>query len=293
MRTPRNSRTSSALRSSIAIAEPSAVARSTELRRRADVERDAVPRREHGQRVGADLVGGVAVGGDPVGADEDDVDLAEGHQVPGGHVGDERVRDAGLGQLPGRQPGALQVRPGLVDPDVDRPLGMVGGLDDAERGPVLAAGQRPGVAVGQDADRAVVGRRQDLEAELGQPAVVGGRLEHDRVGLGAHRRGDRVAVLGQLADLGVAGHHPLDRPAQVDRRRAGVDQRVGAAAERRLARVRPAVAPVPRRSAPARSPRPGRSPARRGRPSRGSRRRPRRPTGTGTRRGRRAGGAGR
>ena len=59
--------------------------------RGADVERDAVAGREHGQRVGADLVGRVPVGRHPVRADEDDVDLAAGHQVSGGHVGEQRV----------------------------------------------------------------------------------------------------------------------------------------------------------------------------------------------------------
>ena len=77
MRTPRNSRTSSGLRSSMTIAEPSGVARSTEDVGCADVERDAVARREHGQRIGADLVGGVAVGGHAVRPDQDDVHLAE------------------------------------------------------------------------------------------------------------------------------------------------------------------------------------------------------------------------
>ena len=114
--------------------------------------------------------------------------------------------------------------------------GMVRRLDDAERGPELAAGQRPGVAVGQDrgpADPPVPGRI--VQAELGEPAVVGRRLEDDRVGLGAHRVGDRVAVLGQLAELVVAGHHPLDRPAQVDRRRAAL---MSALAEPRIVALR-------------------------------------------------------
>ena len=39
--------------------------------RRRHVEGDAVLPRQHGHRVGADLVGGVAVGGDAVGADDD------------------------------------------------------------------------------------------------------------------------------------------------------------------------------------------------------------------------------
>ena len=107
-------------------------------------------RREDGQRIRPDLVGGVAVGRDPVRADEDDVDLAARHEVARSDVRDERVRDAGLGQLPRRQARALQIRPGLVDPDVDGSLGVVRDLDDAERRPELAAGERPGVAVGQD-----------------------------------------------------------------------------------------------------------------------------------------------
>ena len=57
--------------------------------------------------------------------------------------------------------------------------------------------------------------------------MVGRGLEDDRVRLGAHRVGDRVAILGQLPDRLVAGHHAFDGPAQVDRRRPGVDERVG------------------------------------------------------------------
>ena len=41
-------------------------------------------RREHGQRVGADLVRGVAIGRDAIRADEHDVDLARAHQGPRG-----------------------------------------------------------------------------------------------------------------------------------------------------------------------------------------------------------------
>ena len=120
--------------------------------------------------------------------------------------------------------------------------GMVGGLDDAQRGAVLAAGERSRVAVGQDPDRpVVVGRRQDRHAERREAPVVGGRLEDDPVGLLAHRVGDGRAVLGQLVELGVAGEDALDRPAEVDRRRPGVDERIGGAADRRLARVRTAV----------------------------------------------------
>ena len=210
-------------------------------RRRGDVERDAVTRRQDGQRVRADLVGRVAVGGHSIGPDDHHVHLATRHQVAGRDVRDERVRHAGLGQLPGGQSCALQVRPCLVDPDVERATGVVGDLDDPEGRPELPAGERPGVAVGEDPQRTVGRHGQGREAELRQPSVVGGRLQDDRVGLGPEGVGDRPAVVGQVAHRFVAGHHPVDRPAQVDRGRARLDERIGAAAERGPAGVRSAV----------------------------------------------------
>src|SRR6188768_1196605 len=47
---------------------------------------------------------------------------------------------------------------------VSRAPCMVSGLDDAQRGPELAACQRPGVAVGQDVERAVLGEDQGVQA---------------------------------------------------------------------------------------------------------------------------------
>ena len=216
---------------------PVAVPRSIELTGRGDEERDPVTRGEHGQRVGPDLVGGVAIGGDPVRTDDHGVDLTAGHQVAGRHVGDEAVRHACLGELPCRQPRALQVGPRLVDPDVDRATGVVGGLDDTERRAELAARERTGVAVGQDAERAVLREVERLQPERREPAVILGRLEDDRIGLGTHRRGDRVTVLRQLPDRLVGGHHPIDRPAEVDRGGPRAAQDVGRATERRAAGV--------------------------------------------------------
>ena len=85
-------------------------------------------------------------------------------------------------------------------------LALTGGLliwdlDHPERRPELAACQGPGVAVGQDVERPVPGSREGAQPELGEAPVVGRRLEHDLVGLGAHRGGDRLAVIGQLAQL--------------------------------------------------------------------------------------------
>src|SRR2546430_15236365 len=52
-------------------------------KRGGNIERDAVAPREHGEAVGAGLVGDVAVCRDAIGADVDDVHVAAAHQVAG------------------------------------------------------------------------------------------------------------------------------------------------------------------------------------------------------------------
>ena len=88
--------------------------------RRGDVERNAVLLGQHGDAVGADLVGDVAVGGDAIGADDDQIDLTEPHHRAGHVVGDDRRVDAVPDELPRGQPRALQKRPRLVGEHGDR-----------------------------------------------------------------------------------------------------------------------------------------------------------------------------
>ena len=58
---------------------------------------------QHGQAVGADLVGDVAVGGDAIGADHDQVDFARrAISDAGHHVGDERARRCRADRAPRR-----------------------------------------------------------------------------------------------------------------------------------------------------------------------------------------------
>ncbi len=114
------------------------------------VERHAVVGGQHGQRVRADLVGHVAVGRHPVGADHDQVDVARGHERAGHHVGHQGGGDAEPVELPGGEAGPLEHGPGLVDPHPRALAGLGGGPDDPEGRAVPDAGQRPGVAVGQD-----------------------------------------------------------------------------------------------------------------------------------------------
>ena len=103
----------------------------------------------HRETIRPDLVRGVAVGGDPVCARDDAVDLAAAHQVRGGRVGDHRVRDAELLELPGRQPRALQQRPRLVDPDVREQAVLPRRAQRADRRAVAAGREAARVAVRQ------------------------------------------------------------------------------------------------------------------------------------------------
>src|SRR4029079_6815747 len=106
----------------------------------------------------------------------DHIHLATGHQMAGGDVGDEPVRYPGLSELPGRQAGALEVRPRLVDEDLEVAALVERRLDDPAGRPELAAREWPVIAVGQDPEGPVLRARQELEAVGRQAAVVLRRL---------------------------------------------------------------------------------------------------------------------
>jgi len=178
-----------------------------------DVEGDPVLLGQHRHRVGSDLVGDVAVSGDAVGAHHHQVDLAGGHHVAGHVVRDQRGRDPVLGQLPGGETRALQVRAGLVREHAQHVPVAGGGADHPQRGPVAGGGQRARVAVGEDARR----MRDQLRPQVPH-AVAGGQvLFEDRVGLGqepfTHGRSASRLVGGE------APPHALDGPEEVDRGR--------------------------------------------------------------------------
>ena len=162
-------------------------------------------RREDGETVRPDLVRGVAVGGDPVGARHHEVDLAAGHERRRRPVRDHGMRDGELLELPRREAAALQERPRLVDPDVRDATRLVRGADCSERRSVATRREPARVAVREDA--------RSLREQLHR--------------VRAHRTAalDLVGVdpLGPLARRVVA--HRLERPAEVDRRRAGRGER--------------------------------------------------------------------
>ena len=118
-------------------------------RGRRDVERDPALFREDGVRVGPDLVGRVAVRGDPVGAHDDCSDFSAREVVAAHPVRDDLDRDSFARELPGRQAGSLEERPGLRRQDLERFSRFDRRADDPESAAVAAGRERSGVAVRQ------------------------------------------------------------------------------------------------------------------------------------------------
>ena len=157
-------------------------------------------------------------------------------------------------ELPGGQSRALEQRPRLVHPDRSTFPASARRADHAEGGAVAAGGERPGVAVGEDPlaarRRAPLRRGPSPRRRRGRPA----RWPAPRRAAPAARSPSAV----RASDRALA----LERPAQVDRRRArGVEHR-----NRRRGGGPP---PGSRRRAPRRRPRRCRSPARRAPPAGG------------------------
>ena len=106
---------------------------------------------QNGHAAGADFVGRVPVGGDPVAAHKAGLDPAVFHDHGGHVVADQRYVHPGPVELIAGEPGPLEQGPGFVGKDAD----MEAPLRRQEKGPlggaVAGGGQRPGVAVGEDA----------------------------------------------------------------------------------------------------------------------------------------------
>ena len=172
------------------------------------------------------------------------------HHLRGHVVADQGDRDAAALQLPGREPGALEQRPGLVGEDAERDALLVGGEDDRQGRAVIGRGQAAGVAVGQDA-----------LAGLDQLRAVAADRPAHRPVLVVDPAGLVEQPLQQLRPAGCQpgrdrnGVHAVQRPEQVHRGRPAGAEGCGRRAERiadRLgvidpSRPRPDHGPVGRR----------------------------------------------
>ena len=111
-----------------------------------------------------------------------------------------------MGKFPGGQAGALQQGAGLIDPDRDA-VAPMRRLNHALRGAVRrGGGQRPRVAVMQDA---VAGLEQ-IGTHFGQAAVARLVVGGDRVGAVEQSRADCLGAL--LRMVGDGPSHQLGGP---------------------------------------------------------------------------------
>ena len=86
---------------------------------RRHIERDGVLFGQHGDRIGADLVGHVAIGGNAVGAHDHGANLALAHHCARHIVRDHGGGDAIFVQLPCGETRALQKWPGFIGKHMD------------------------------------------------------------------------------------------------------------------------------------------------------------------------------
>ena len=173
-----------------------------------------------GLEVGADLVAHIAAAGGAIGAHDHRIHLAVLHQVAASVVDDHGVGHALLAQLIGRERGALVARPGLIHPHMDVEPGAVGLIDRRQGRAPVDRGEPAGVAVGEHIERgAGLAGRQLLED---RQAVLADGLAHGDVliGDGGGRLPGRLGPLDRRQRLHL-GPHPLQSPAQVDRRGPG------------------------------------------------------------------------
>ncbi len=119
--------------------------------RRSDVEGNSVAFCEHGDHIGADLVGNVAICGNAVTAHDHGLDAAFFHHVAAHVVSYKRDRNVVLQQFPGGKPCALEIGPGFVRDNRNMLALIDSSTDNAECGaPDAAGGESSGVAMRED-----------------------------------------------------------------------------------------------------------------------------------------------
>ena len=104
-------------------------------------------------QIGPDLVADVAIGGHPVGSDDHQVHPAMLHQMAAGVVGDHRMWDAVVPELPGGERGTLVTGPGLIDPNVNGDPTIMRQINRRRRGSPVHRREPAGVTMGEDVDR--------------------------------------------------------------------------------------------------------------------------------------------
>ena len=193
----------------------------------------------HGESIGAHLVGEITVHGDAVGAHQHSCHAAITHQDRSHAIGDERVWDVELFQLPCRESRALKQRAGFIHEDMDALVLQMSLMNHAERRAHTHGGKATGIAMGEQGlaaldERGAMFRHALAKQHVLQENMFG--LKHQII-LGAaplqympqavqgphqiHRRGSRPAQPQRIAlELCVGGARLGDASQAQGRRHA-------------------------------------------------------------------------
>src|SRR4029077_6860464 len=99
-------------------------------------------------------------------SDHYQIDGTSLHQMPAGAIGDDRMRDTMLTELPGSEFGALTSWPGLMSPDMNGQTAIMRRVDRRQGRSVIHKRKPARVAMGQDIDRLPIFRARNLLDEI-------------------------------------------------------------------------------------------------------------------------------
>src|SRR5205814_7238277 len=94
------------------------------------------------------------------------IDCTSLHQMPAGAIGDDRMRDTVLTELPGSEFGALTSRASLIDPDMNREIAIMRRVDRRQGRSVIHKRKPARVTMGEDIDRLPIFRARNLLDEI-------------------------------------------------------------------------------------------------------------------------------
>src|SRR5258705_9316074 len=86
--------------------------------------------------------------------------------MPAGAIGNDRMRDTMLTELPGSEFGALTSWPGLIDPDMNRQTAIMRRVNRRQGRSVIHKRQPARVTMGQDIYRLPIFRARNLLDEI-------------------------------------------------------------------------------------------------------------------------------
>ena len=205
--------------------------------RQRDIERHLIGVGGQRLQIGADLVAHITRRRRAVRADNAHIDLPVLHQMPARIVRDHRMRNAMRAEFIGCERCALIARARFVDPDMHGNTGIMRHIDGCQRRAPIDTGQPARIAMGENIDL-ILACFKHL-ADQRQPGLAD-CMAHSHI-LVANRRSPLPRRVKPFSRLKRSQNRPhiIQRPAQIDRCRARLEQMCVGCSEMGIRRVFP------------------------------------------------------